>query len=159
RRIGQELHDSLGQSLNVLKLKLEGLTAALPDESPRKALSESVSLLSSVIGQARTLMFELYPAILDQLRLTSTLRHYCAQLTSQINGVCEGGGTGPVAPIPPAAAGFLLRAVKGRINNALNGGKARRIIIQIRRSKSAFRVVGCDPGGGLLPEPSVGHGM
>ena len=160
RRLGQELHDSLGQSLTLLKLRLESLAAGMsPAQSKSAGMDESVTLLSSIINQARTLTFELYPTMLDQLGLTPALTHYARQLSDQTKARVHVSETGPDTPLRMSTAGFLFRAVKELINNALKHGLAREIVVQIRRTDDTIRIVITDDGNGFDPQKIARPGL
>jgi len=160
RRLGQELHDSLGQSLTLLKLRLEGLAAGMSTAQSKNAgMDESVALLASIINQARTLTFELYPTMLDQLGLTAALTHYARQLAAQTKTNIHVSDSGPDTPLPMPTAGFLFRAVKELMSNALKHGLAREIVLQIRRSQGAVRIVVTDDGNGFDPQKIARPGL
>jgi PAS domain S-box-containing protein len=77
RRIGRELHDSLGQYLALLKLKLDGLSA-VPTISGGMAnsVSECVRLADDAIKEVRTISYLLYPPMLEELGLKSAIPWY-----------------------------------------------------------------------------------
>lgn len=79
RQLARVLHDSIGQSLPALKLELEVLSVRL--EAP--ALAAVAARLGAVHRQVRTLTFELYPTMLDDLGLFAALRHYARRLAEQ----------------------------------------------------------------------------
>lgn len=76
KRISMELHDSLGQALNVIKLRIRCVENCLDDEQAA-AGDDCESLqeyLNEVIEDVRRLSRDLSPAILEDLGLTSALR-------------------------------------------------------------------------------------
>ena len=77
RRIGRELHDSLGQYLALLKLKLES-AAAQPQssEAATQPLPECVRLVDEAIKEVRTISYLLYPPMLEELGLKSAIPWY-----------------------------------------------------------------------------------
>jgi PAS domain S-box-containing protein len=77
RRIGRELHDSLGQYLVLLKLKLETVFA-LPDVPTGAAqpVIECVRLADDAIKEVRTISYLLYPPMLEELGLKSAIPWY-----------------------------------------------------------------------------------
>ena len=75
RRISRELHDSSAQSLAVIRLQLELLEMDLPAESAeREKLLEARTVTESAILEIRRLIFDLSPAVLEQLGLSAALR-------------------------------------------------------------------------------------
>ena len=73
RRIGREIHDSLGQYLSVLKMKLDsmGQSRATSDE-----LNECANLAEECVKEVRTISYLLYPPLLDERGLTSAIPWY-----------------------------------------------------------------------------------
>ncbi len=73
RRIGREIHDSLGQYLSVLKIKLESMNA--PSECSRD-LDSCVDLLDTCLKEVRTVSYLLYPPMLEEMGLRSAVPWY-----------------------------------------------------------------------------------
>jgi len=73
RRIGREIHDSLGQYLSVLKMKLDSMTVtpATPEE-----ISECGNLAEECVKEVRTISYLLYPPMLEEMGLTSAIPWY-----------------------------------------------------------------------------------
>ncbi len=78
RRIGRDLHDSLGQYLAVLKMKLESLSMAVgsSEESVAADFEECVSLANDCIKEVRTVSYLLYPPMLEEMGLISAIPWY-----------------------------------------------------------------------------------
>ena len=75
KRIALELHDDLGQSLALLKLKLENTQNKLPEtlDNLRDEFSNSLKDATDIIEKVRNLSHGLSPSILDDLGLTVSL--------------------------------------------------------------------------------------
>jgi signal transduction histidine kinase len=73
RHIGREMHDSLGQYLSVLKLKLESMTFP-PDMAGE--IDSCVRLLESCLTEVRTVSYLLYPPMLEEMGLRSAIPWY-----------------------------------------------------------------------------------
>jgi len=76
KRISMELHDSLGQALNVMKLRIRLVEKGM-DECQGAAREDCESLLEyldDVIEDVRRLSLDLSPAILEDLGLASALK-------------------------------------------------------------------------------------
>lgn len=166
KQLGHDLHDTLSQHLTVLKLQLEEAKAELPaDSSPQRRLDNSLSLLEALIQQTRTLTFELYPSMLDDLGLVATLHRYAEQFENQtaVRIIVTESDTPQELPSPVGA--FLFRTVKELVTNAVKHGKAREVLVQIRWRKQAVRIVidddgaGFDPAEALNPENRKGIGL
>jgi PAS domain S-box-containing protein len=78
RRIGRDLHDSVGQYLIGLKMKMDMLRSSaernqLPDVDQ---LAECVQLTDEAIKEVRTISYLLYPPMLEELGLKSAIPWY-----------------------------------------------------------------------------------
>ena len=76
RRVGRDLHDSTGQLLAALVLKLTRLAADTEHLDPecRRAIGECVDLAEKCSAEIRTASYLLHPPLLDELGLASALR-------------------------------------------------------------------------------------
>lgn len=74
RRIGRDLHDSLGQILTAMKMNLEAM-APLAGER-RDQILQCVELADSCIREVRTISYLLYPPMLEELGLRSAVPWY-----------------------------------------------------------------------------------
>jgi len=74
RRIGRDLHDSTGQCLAVLELKLARLAAQPLAHTQRVLLEDCVELLDQCVAEIRTASYLLHPPLLDEIGLLSALR-------------------------------------------------------------------------------------
>jgi PAS domain S-box-containing protein len=84
KRIGRDLHDSLGQYLAVLKLKLESV-ASLEHEPDlvAKDLAECIRLTDDSIKEVRTVSYLLYPPMLEEMGLKSAIPWYLSGFSSR----------------------------------------------------------------------------
>jgi PAS domain S-box-containing protein len=78
RRIGRDLHDSLGQYLAVLKMKLDSVAALIgqkQDEVGRE-FGQCIRLMEDSIREVRTVSYLLYPPMLEEMGLKSAIPWY-----------------------------------------------------------------------------------
>jgi PAS domain S-box-containing protein len=151
RRLATDLHDSIGQSLSLLKLNLEPLARqAAHDPVLARAFATVLELVDNIIKQTRTLMFELYPSMLHDLGLTPTLSWYGEQLSSQAQVTVTEIGAAQTVPLPVAS--YLFRAAKELLGNALRHGRAREIIVALHWRREWLKIVIDDDGCGFDPE-------
>lgn len=77
RRIGRDLHDSVGQYLAVLKIRLDSLALAEGgSEEVRREVVECIRLVEDSITEVRTVSYLLYPPMLDEQGLKSAVPWY-----------------------------------------------------------------------------------
>ena len=74
RLIGREMHDSLGQILSVLKMKLDAVSAQ--DNSTSREISQCAKLVDQAVTEVRTVSYLLYPPMLEELGLGSAIPWY-----------------------------------------------------------------------------------
>jgi PAS domain S-box-containing protein len=85
RQIGRDLHDSLGQYLAVLKMKLDSLSQLFgPTGGPAaQDLGACVHLTEDCIKEVRTASYLLYPPMLEELGLKSAIPWYLDGFSSR----------------------------------------------------------------------------
>jgi signal transduction histidine kinase len=78
RRLGRELHDSVGQYLAVLKIGLDTLSAqaALPDQDARRRIADCLHMAEQSIKEVRTISYLLYPPMLEEMGLKTAIPWY-----------------------------------------------------------------------------------
>jgi len=83
KRIGRELHDSLGQYLAVLKLKIESVVSLVEARDLAEDLAECVRLTDESIKEVRTVSYLLYPPMLEEMGLKSAIPWYLSGFSSR----------------------------------------------------------------------------
>ena len=76
-RIAGELHDQVGQSLLLAKMKLDALSDKIPSGPLRTHAEEASSLLENSIHDIRSLTFRMRPPILDTAEIETVLKWLC----------------------------------------------------------------------------------
>jgi PAS domain S-box-containing protein len=78
RRIGRDLHDSLGQYLAVLKMKLDSVASLIGQEQDEMAreFGQCIRLMEDSIREVRTVSYLLYPPMLEEMGLKSAIPWY-----------------------------------------------------------------------------------
>jgi PAS domain S-box-containing protein len=85
QRIGRDLHDSLGQSLSVLKMRLDCLRSA-PNGLPSSNLDElnyCAQIADDAVTEVRTISYLLYPPMLEEMGLKSAISWYLDGFTKR----------------------------------------------------------------------------
>jgi PAS domain S-box-containing protein len=78
RHIGRDLHDSLGQYLSVLKMKLDSVAAGSRGNGADDAdeLKQCAELADDAVKEVRTISYLLYPPMLEEMGLRSAIPWY-----------------------------------------------------------------------------------
>jgi PAS domain S-box-containing protein len=85
KRIGRDLHDSLGQYLAVLKIKLESVASLIGSQPDLAAqdIAECIRLADDSIKEVRTVSYLLYPPMLEEMGLKSAIPWYLDGFSSR----------------------------------------------------------------------------
>jgi len=84
RRIGRDLHDSLGQYLSVLKMKLSALkSVGNQNGTAEQDIAECVQLADESLKEMRTASYLLYPPMLEEFGLRSAISWYIDGFSSR----------------------------------------------------------------------------
>jgi PAS domain S-box-containing protein len=85
KRIGRDLHDSLGQYLAVLKMKLDSAAGLLgtDDTQVSREIAECARLAEDSIKEVRTVSYLLYPPMLEEMGLKSAIPWYLDGFSSR----------------------------------------------------------------------------
>ena len=151
RRIAQDIHDNLGQSLAIAKMKIQKVDTSLTTDSgkPVTDIKEIAHMLDQMIGQTRTLTFDLYPPMLDELGLIQTIEWYAESFASKTGLKINLIKTGKSGTLSSLASVYLFRAVKEILNNVFKHAEAQEVILAIHGSESRLRIVVDDDGSGF----------
>lgn len=84
-RIAAELHDQVGQSLLLAKMKLDMLASELGNTEKRIGADDISSLLETSIHEIRTLTFGMRPPLLDTAGIEAALEWLCTTLLKDYN--------------------------------------------------------------------------
>ena len=165
-RLAADIHDSIGQSLSVLKLNLSGIAGASDSTGKTPApLAESLTLIDEIVQQLRTFTFKIHPAMLEDLGLMPTLRWYAEQFEVQAGTQVAVVESGERHQLPGSLATYLFRAIKELINNAAKHGRAKNVVVAVHWRPGGMRVAidddGCgfDPALALAPQNRRGLGL
>jgi signal transduction histidine kinase len=85
QRIGRDLHDSLGQYLSVLKMKLDSLKSSSSKMSARDMaeLNQCAQITEDAVKEVRTISYLLYPPMLEEMGLKSAISWYLDGFTKR----------------------------------------------------------------------------
>ncbi|GAK61240.1 sensory box histidine kinase/response regulator [Candidatus Vecturithrix granuli] len=151
RRLSRELHDELGQSLMVLKLKLRSIqTGLLPDQVKlQKDCDEILSYINEVTENVRRLSHDLSPSILEDLGLSAAIR-WLVETTTQYCHIQSSLDMADVEQVFSQDSKIMMyRLFQESLTNIVKHAQASRMSIVI--SKSNDQVVCCieDDGKGF----------
>lgn len=150
-RIGQDLHDGLGQQLAGIaymsKILEKHVRKHLPEEAATaKQIRED---LEDAMDMTRSLARGLHPAAIERNGLGFALREL-AENTARVFGVtCTAQVDTETRIEDVAAAGHLFRIAQEAISNAVKHAEAESIRVELRADADAIRLSVSDNGTGL----------
>ncbi len=161
-RLGQELHDGLGQQLAGMCYMMGALKVKLnrASEPNAREVQKIEKLLQQSVEQVRNLAKGFYPVELERRGLFFALGEI-AHTTEQTFGVrCtlkvdESDGTEPKGP--PAIQ--LFRIAQEAVYNAIKHARAKQITIQLATTDGRTALIVQDDGVGLPPSVNEAKGM
>jgi PAS domain S-box-containing protein len=85
RRIGRDLHDTLGQCVTAMKINLDSLASSLEtkDTAVNRQVTQCVNLAEECVKEVRTLSYLLYPPMLEEMGLKSAIPWYVEGFTAR----------------------------------------------------------------------------
>ncbi len=151
RRIGQDLHDGLGQQLVGTQLAVTTLANKLREQgSPETARAAEIGeLLDEALTQARNLTRGLYPVGLATSGLAFALWHLASNIHRSFHVDCQVDCPEDVPIKDITVATHLYRITQESINNALKHGRATQIHIRLQAGPVCCTLTVEDNGSGM----------
>jgi signal transduction histidine kinase len=166
KRIAQDLHDAVGQSLSAIKYSLERALQMLATPklgNPLLVLNKTVEHVQHTIEEVRTISENLRPALLDGLGAVSAIRWLCREWGEVFTGVdVEINLHVTDADIQEPLGTTLFRTVQEALNNVALHSKATRVTVAVCRESNVLRADIADNGNGFDPDGELlrrGHGL
>jgi len=161
QRIGQELHDGLGQELTGLGYLAETLFCDLRER--RAVEAESANRLAGgiehALEQARTIAKGLVPVEIDADGLISALEQLISATEHRCGIVCRFQYDRPAPIADTAVATQLFRIVQEAINNAVKHARAKRITVALQSDGGQITFNVRDDGVGIPDDLEHATGM
>jgi signal transduction histidine kinase len=167
KRIAQELHDAVGQSLSAIKYAVERAAELARHPrlgDPAAVLRLAVAQVQNTMDEVRSISANLHPPVLDDMGAMSAVRWLCREWGRVYYDIkmalrVEVGD----AEIPEGLATAVFRTVQEALNNVAKHAAARAVSVNLRRDGAALIVEVTDDGVGLpAPDgqlPKRGYGL
>jgi two-component system, LuxR family, sensor kinase FixL len=163
RRIGQDMHDSLGQLLTGIGFKSKSLENKLSAKGVTEAVTakQIAELVTQAIIQARGLARGLQPVEARPAGLMSALQELAINVQDLFKVSCTFRCPAMVEIDNPAKATHLYRIAQEACNNAVKHGRAGEIVIELTRVQDGLMLTIADDGVGFSTsaDPPKGMGM
>ena len=149
RRIATALHDRVGQTLAVSKMKLGALRETNATPGVGEAITDVRNLIEEAIQETRSLIFEISSPILYELGLEAALE-WLAEQTEKRHGLqCRYQDDAHAKPLDDDIRVLLFQAVGELLVNVAKHADASRVMISTHREGNRIRVVVEDDGKGF----------
>jgi PAS domain S-box-containing protein len=162
RQIGQDLHDGLGQHLTGIAFMSKVLAQQLADGEAAEAehARKIVDLVNQAIHKTRELARGLLPVFSASDGLMSALKQWASEVEDLFRISCRFECEEPILIDDVGLATQLYHIAQEAVNNAIKHGRARRILLSLRRDGANGSLIVQDDGVGLpeiLPQqPGLG---
>ena len=153
KRIGRELHDSLGQSLSLLRLEIESCISRASSEggnSESRSLERVLDLTRRALGELREITQNLRPTVMNDHGLFGALKVLCdafrtvcpeVDLTLDLSG-CPNS-------VPDELSIAVYRIAQEGLNNIAQHAHASAALLQCRSTDDGVEMTISDDGVGL----------
>jgi len=149
RELAYKLHDVIGQSMAMAKIKLGEISKNMSFENVQKNIDLAKSLVVDAIKKSRDLTYELSPPILYELGLVAAINWYSSQISKlynikiHINGIKESLGCSEEIKI------IIYRSIVELLNNIIKYSHATKAVITINEFKNHGKITIRDNGRGF----------
>ncbi len=165
RRIAIDVHDSIGQTLALVKIALGSLRRSISSScSPRyeKELSEIIGYVEQSIKEIRSLTYELSPPILYELGLEAAIRNYLENIQEKYGFDIEFIASAIPEDLNNTMRILLFRSVQELIVNIIKHADARHIAVSLNKKHNHIEIMveddGCGFNDSVTMLRSCGHG-
>ena len=153
-RIARDLHDDIGQSLSILKSKV----------NKESAKGSSISLemkeeLERIIEQTRDISQNLYPSHLEKIGLIRSVASITENIQNSAGIECSYIIPEEIEELSPETKTHLFRIIQECTNNTIKHANATALKISIEAKKDNFVLTYIDNGRGVIKQKSKKGGM
>ena len=161
RHIGQVLHEEMAQNFALVNMRLheaEQQSCRLhvgPEKMPsciHDELLETRNIVNVMIGQIRTMIFDLYPHVLDDRGLVAAMNWYANNFSERTGVTVSVYGGEEDLGLSESQNIYLFRAFKGLLHNAWKHAGAGEVVATVKRRGEYVRLTVDDEGDGFDPE-------
>lgn len=149
RRISSGLHDGIGQSLSLLRIKLLKLKEKSDKSSETVYFEEMVNSLEDTIRELKEITYSLKPRLLEEMGLISAIRNLVNKVNKETGISGELNAIGEEIRFDEKLEITLFRIVQEAINNIIKYSKATEYSIQFIYDETTIRLIVTDNGIGF----------
>jgi signal transduction histidine kinase len=158
QRLSRELHDSLGQQILTIKMKLERAINSNPDKA-REILTETSALLSATVNEIRNISNNLMPSVLNEFGLATGIKYLISDIEKNTDLKINLNVLNIQEGYDRKNDIYLYRIIQEAINNTLKHAKATLIEISLAESEESIVLEIIDNGTGFNEKAKKGNGI
>jgi len=152
RRIGREVHDTLGQELTAAKLYLR----RIPENSYAEAhwssfVKEAAEAVDRALQQVRSLAYLLHPPFAEDMGLLTALRYYVEGVSQRTGIQVKTKLPKELSPLPFELEATIFRVVQESLTNVYRHSESKVAEVELARNGHKMRVKVRDYGNGHAP--------
>jgi PAS domain S-box-containing protein len=161
RRIGEDLHDGLGQHLTGVAFMSKVLESKLCEKSLPESgdAAKIVNLVNEAINKTRELSRGLLPVVSDAHGLMSALTRYAEEMQDLFRITCRFECGSPVLVYDVNVATHLYHIAREAVNNAIKHGQPSHVVIGLSAENGEGTLSVQDDGDGFPEIPASHAGM
>ena len=154
KKIAQELHDEVGQTLFAMKMNLDVIKKNLPADSEEledieNRLSDTESLLAQTIDYIRNLTTDLRPSMLDDFGLVPALKWHIDNFSKRTNIKVDLKTTRLKGRFPAEVETTSYRILQEALTNVAKHAQATEVTVQLARENDSLCLSVEDNGKGF----------
>ncbi len=153
-RISKDLHDNIGQSLSVIKSKIN-----MFNTGRIQAIDGLDVDLGEVINQTRSISHHLHPAFLEKIGLSRALASLLEKVQESTNIECSLNLSDNIKSLPKEIKTQIYRIIQECVNNTIKHAEASALKISIFKKEEQFVLEYKDNGIGLKDSPNADVGI
>ena len=159
RRIGEELHDGLGQILSVIKLRLTNMSEKYEAQAGPNipGYNDLVTLVDHAFGELRHISHNMAPLMLREQGLVVALRNLLERTRQTKNYKVLFDSAGIDHRLDPFIENTVYRITQEILNNMIKHAEASEINLQVISDGNELTLVAEDNGIGFEIEKALNH--
>lgn len=156
KRIAEELHDRIGETLIVSNQKIDELKLKSTNPEMSRSLDELGKTIQIFLKNARALIFDLIPPVLYDIGLEAAIESLADHFQKQYRLKIFVESDGVPAPFNNDMAMFLFKTVRELLLNIVKHARAEEVRIRLGRVENGYQVSVEDDGIGFDPQEMAG---
>lgn len=149
RNLAIVIHDHLGQSLAMARIKLGALLAKIEDTELREQLKAIEGDISEAVKQTRSITYELSPPVLHELGLIEALEWRLDKLSEETGIITSYENNIDQIKLQNDQEVILFRSVDELLKNIIKHAKASIVLLTVQATQYSFMIRIQDNGTGF----------